>query len=437
MSNKKYQEVKFSGVSWIGMIPSHWSRTKLKYSDKVVMGQSPKSEDCNQEAVGNPFLQGNAQFGILHPEPNTWCEVPNKLARVNDVLLSVRAPVGAVNIADQITGIGRGLCAIQEINTSYKLLYYYLQIAREELISKGTGSTFTAVSVDDVENLPLLSIPKLEQKAIVSFLDSKTAKIDKLIQLKERKIELLKEQRTALINQVVTKGLDPNVEMKDSGVEWIGEIPRNWEIKKLKYWVDFSNGYAFKSEEYQDEGIPVIRIGDVKELVDAENSKRISSKYIDLLPEFCIKKGDILIALTGATIGKVGVYDSNKPALLNQRVGNIQTSNPSEQIFLYFLLNTIAFKRFVQLESDGGAQGNIGTSDIGEFLAPFPPIEQIEEIGTILKGRLHQNNLSILTEERKIQLLKEYRQSLISEVVTGKIRVTEEDLSNQPQSQAS
>ena len=116
---KRYQEYKDSGIEWIGQVPTHWNHKRLKYLDQTIMGQSPESADCNKDRTGMPFLQGNADFFRLNPIPSVWCEHPNKLAEKDDILLSVRAPVGAVNIADQTYGIGRGLCAIRPKH-SYK-----------------------------------------------------------------------------------------------------------------------------------------------------------------------------------------------------------------------------------------------------------------------------------------------------------------------------
>jgi type I restriction enzyme S subunit len=178
---KPYPAYKNSGVEWIGEIPKAWEVKRLKYLDKCVMGQSPASDDCNETGLGIPFLQGNADFEELHPFPSVWCEHPNKLAESGDILLSVRAPVGAVNIADRVYGIGRGLCAIRTKQSHKSYLYFRTLCILEELNSIATGSTYTAVSVEQVSNVLLPHPPFDEQKTIAEYLDCKTAQIDELL----------------------------------------------------------------------------------------------------------------------------------------------------------------------------------------------------------------------------------------------------------------
>ncbi|MFH1963172.1 MAG: restriction endonuclease subunit S, partial [bacterium] len=204
-----YPKYKDSGVEWLGEIPEEWEVKRLKNCDLVIMGQSPNSEDYNTTLVGLPFLQGNADFTEFHPTPRIWCDTANKLAEEGNILLSVRAPIGAVNIADQKYGIGRGLCAIQAMNTFQKYLYYVALCLHDELNSIGTGSTYTAVSVDEIKNVVIPQPPFYKQQAIANFLDQKTAKIDELIKKNKKLVELLKEKRQAIISHAATKGLDP------------------------------------------------------------------------------------------------------------------------------------------------------------------------------------------------------------------------------------
>lgn len=201
-------KMKDSGIDWLEKIPEHWGTTKIKYSDDVLMGQSPSSDDYNDEQVGLPFLQGNADFTELYPKPRIWCETANKETQENDILLSVRAPVGAVNISDRKYGIGRGLCAIRSKETFFKLLYYFSIALNEELNSIGTGSTYTAISVDDVNNTSIPRIEPSEQQAIADYLDKQTARIGTSIQKAKKQIELLKEYRTVLISEAVTGKID-------------------------------------------------------------------------------------------------------------------------------------------------------------------------------------------------------------------------------------
>ena len=216
-----YPRYKPSGVNSLGDVPEHWRTRRLKYSAVLTMGQSPLSDAVQADPVGVPFLQGCAEFGPEYPVPVQYCHNPPKIAPAYAMLLSVRAPVGSLNVADQDYGIGRGLCAIQpgaEWHDRYA--YWQLHVLRDELRMVATGSTYDAVSVGDVANLIWLLPTATEQYAIATFLDRETAKIDALIGKNEtaqisaatgiarREIELLQEYRTRLISDAVTGKLD-------------------------------------------------------------------------------------------------------------------------------------------------------------------------------------------------------------------------------------
>jgi hypothetical protein len=205
-----YPQYKRSGVPWLAEIPRHWEDKKLKFVAAINMGQSPSSKDYNHEGNGPPFLQGNAEFGAKHPTPTLYCHTANKRAAPGDLLLSVRAPVGALNVADQSYGIGRGLCAITPNDNALDKDYawYLLQITRTELDTLATGSTYEAVSVDEVRNMLCLTPPLSEQRAIATYLDHETARLDTLAAKVQEVIERLSEYRTALIAAVVTGKMD-------------------------------------------------------------------------------------------------------------------------------------------------------------------------------------------------------------------------------------
>ena len=202
--------LKPSGVEWLGDVPAHWEVRRLKHSVTLVMGQSPPGSDCSDEPIGLPFLQGCAEFGERHPNPVQFCRAPQKISPIGAILLSVRAPVGRLNIANQVYGIGRGLCAIlphKEVLQT-KFAHYQLEILEHGLRLVSTGSTYDAVSVDGVGNQPMIVPPLAEQTAIVKYLDKATTDIDAAIARARRHVELLREYRTRLIADVVTGKLD-------------------------------------------------------------------------------------------------------------------------------------------------------------------------------------------------------------------------------------
>ncbi|MFY9137017.1 restriction endonuclease subunit S [Zwartia sp.] len=195
--------MKDSGVEWIGKTPTHWNVRRLKEVVDVHMGQSPSSSDYTEEGLGFPFLQGNADFGNYSPTPRVWCSEVKKVCLKNDVLLSVRAPVGAVNVASASYGIGRGLCAIRS-KSNYQYWYYFLSSMSSYLNSIATGSTYVAVSIEDVRNSMACVPPAHEQAKITSYLNERTERIDRIVTAINYQLKKLKDLRKALINDVVT-----------------------------------------------------------------------------------------------------------------------------------------------------------------------------------------------------------------------------------------
>lgn len=203
---KPYPKYRNSGVEWIGEIPEGWEVRKNKYLNNIKMGQSPDSAFENKDGDGIPFLQGNAEFGEMSPKNIYWCTQPKKVCDKKDILLSVRAPIGEINIADRIYCIGRGLSAITAILQDQ--IYHLLHTCKSEFQSRGLGSTFTAINNREAGNIIFPLPPLPEQKAIAEYLDNETAKIDSLIGKIEKQIELLNEYKQSLITNAVTGKID-------------------------------------------------------------------------------------------------------------------------------------------------------------------------------------------------------------------------------------
>ena len=419
-------------MEWIDEIPEHWSISKLKYSDQVIMGQSPSSDDYSDRDFGTlPFLQGNADFKDLYPIPRIWCDTANKIADRGDILLSVRAPIGAVNISDQEYGIGRGLCAIRSIKSNPKYLYYLTISLNEELNSIGTGSTYTAVSVNDIKNVFIPIIQCDEQNIIANFLDHKTHLIDTLIEKKQKQIELLKEQRTSIINQAVTKGLNPNVKMKDSGIEWLGEKPAHWEVIKLKWAVSkIGSGITPRggSEVYVDSGIPLLRSQNIHfDGLKLQDVAYITEETHHEMSNSEVKKRDVLINITGASIGRCTYVPQNlRIANVNQHVCILRPKKNILSKYLNYYLSSHKGQFQVFLSQTGTSREGLNFTQLGNFIFILPKVSEQNEIINFIEtkdGKIFESIGEILSQ---INLLKEYRTTLISEIVTGKIDVRDE-----------
>ena len=397
------------------------------------MGQSPPSEEYNSDQIGTPFLQGNAEFGMHHPTPKIYCPTAKKHASLGDILVSVRAPVGAINVADQEYAIGRGLCAICPRTNQLECHYakYLLEVVRIELHVVATGSTYEAVAVDDVSNLICVVPPLSEQTQIANFLDRKTGQIDELIRIKERRIELLHEQRTALINQAVTKGLDPNVEMKPSGVEWIGEMPAHWEVKRLKYVAEILPSNVDK-HIYPDEiQVRLCNYTDVyyNDYITVDTVLEKGSCNEREFAKFVLRKGDVIITKDSETPDDIGVPTFVKDDLDDVVCGyHLTMIKPlaCRGEFIFRFIQSDRTRKYFELESNGITRYGLGKPSIENLLLPIPTGAEQQQIANFLDRKTERIDDLITSEHRKIQLLQEYRQSLISEAVTGKIDVRNE-----------
>ncbi len=397
------------------------------------MGQSPNSEDYTYDVDATPFLQGNADFTDRFPTPHVYCGTAKKIAPSGALLISVRAPVGAMNEADRMYGIGRGLCAIvpSKPNLEKRYAWYVLQVTREELDTMATGSTYDAVSVEEVGSMTITLPPLVDQHAITAFLDRETTHIDTLIAKKERQIELLQEKRAALISHVVTKGLDPNVKMKDSGIEWLGEIPKHWEIAKLGYHgsVKARLGWkGLKAEEYVDEGYTFLATPNIKQKdIDFTNVNYITEERYVESPEIMLREGDVLIAKDGSTLGITNVVRGlPAPTTVNSSIAVVRPKVCFHPIFLYYVLSCQYTQNVIQKLKDGQGVPHLFQDDIRKFYIWLPPMEEQLTIATHIDRKAKDLDLLIDKVKKSIEWLHEYRTALISAAVTGKIDVRKE-----------
>jgi type I restriction enzyme S subunit len=429
---KKYSEYKETGIEWLSQIPKHWEVKKLKYETIIQMGQSPSSSDCNQDGIGTEFLQGNAEFGSKYPSAKNYCINAKKVSSVNDLLFSVRAPVGAINISNKEYAIGRGLCAI---SCKTKLLLSYIthaiSIPKNKLLSIMTGSTFEAVSLEQVKNSELPLPPLYEQEEIAKFLDDKVSKIDELSEKVRKQIELLGEKRTSLINEAVTKGLNKDVELKETGIEWLPQIPKHWNKTKIKY-TTYVKGrigwHGLKSSDFKEKGSFLVTGTDFKNgIVDWNSCYHVDKEKYDIDPFIQLKENDLLITKDG-TIGKIAIV-KNMPYEATLNSGIFVTRCLKESIyktrFMYWILNSKIFSSFIDINSDGTTIIHLYQNVFINFSYPLPPLSEQKEIAEFLD--IETAKIDKLKEKltKELDLLKEYKTSLITSAVTGQIDVRE------------
>ena len=428
----KYESYRDSGVQWVGAIPSSWSVRRGKWLFKK-MDRPVRVEDeivtCFRDGVVT--LRANRRTEGF---TNALKEHGYQGIRKGDLVIhAMDAFAGAVGVSDsegKSTPVYSACVPrIEGTVDPHFYAYYMRHIALSGLLvamAKGIRERSTDFRFNDFADLALAAPSVEEQTAIVAFLDGKCAKIDEAVRIKEAQIKLLAERRQILIQQAVTRGLNPDAPMKDSRIDWIGQIPAHWEVSKLKYVLDTWTGYAFSSGAFASEGVPVIRIGDLIALgnVTTEKAVCLPETYMSFDTQFGVRQGDILMAMTGGTIGKVSVYASDKPALLNQRVCAFRSKGKLPLQLALYWMQTRTWEQHILLNSEGGAQPNISDKATIEMPIVFPPRNsEIQDVVNFIQIATGKIDKAISTKKDQIAALNEYKTSLINAAVTGKIKV--------------
>ena len=436
-----YSSYKDSGVEWIGNIPSDWGNTKLKYVSQLFTGNSLndeqkklyESENLNDipyvssKDIDVDFRTVNYDNGLRIPRDNN----PLKISPTGSFLLCVEGG----SSGRKMVFLDRDVCFVNKLCSFYssqntKFQYYFVQSSNfQDKFKLSLTGLIGGVSISTLKNFELPLPPLSEQTQIVSFLDTKTKKIDELIEKTEQKIELLKEKRTSLINHCVTKGLNPNVEMKDSGVEWIGEIPINWIRKKLGYIVNLQGriGYkGYKKTDFVNEGDGCLVIGgkhlDSSQKLDLTNSDFLNwDKYYES-PEIMVRKGDLIISQRG-TLGKVVFIDKDYGRMTINPSLVLVNQIKENTLFLWYYLQSNLILTQIDLIGSVTTIPMLSQVEISSFQILIPPKEEQTQIVEYLDEQTQKIDSTIEKETQRTELLKEYRQSLISEVVTGKVDV--------------
>ncbi len=431
------EQMKSSGIDWIGDIPESWSIKRIKYCTDIIMGQSPDSNLIKEDNGIYPFMQGNAEFTNLYPKPSLYCDFPNKVSRVGDILMSVRAPVGELNISDREYGIGRGLCSIRPAYFNTKYFWYFMLKSKGDFSVFSNGSTFEAITTENLLNFPCVVPGIQEQQAIADFLDKECAQIDSIAADLEKQIALLQQYKKSLITETVTKGLDKSVPMKDSGVEWFGEIPVGWELSRIKYLTDNHHPYPIgdgdhgmiKADDYLTEGIPYIRVLNLTwgSGLNLENLVFISKEMNTLIKNSELKPNDILIAKTGATIGKTAIVPDSLPVSnTTSHVGKITLANVHDAKYFYYVMtSSIVQKQIQDISAMQSTRPELGIEGLKNLILTVPPFDIQQYIARFLDDHCAKIDRVLHEKGKQLSVIKQHKKSLIYEYVTGKKRVKE------------
>lgn len=426
ISFPRYEHYKDSGIDWIGEIPAHWEIKKLKYLAEINPIHKPRAEFQDQKVIFLPMEKVSEIGKKDYSEFKVYQEVINGYTSFQryDVLLAKITPCfengKSAYLDDMPTEYGFGSTEFHVIRAktaTEKYLFYlvtsgYFRKDAEAFMVGSAGQK--RVTTEYLKNHKFFIPPPSEQTAIAQFLDHKTAQIDRAIAIKEAQIKLLNERKQIMIQEAVTKGLDPSVPMKDSGIEWIGEIPAHWEVNKLKYQTSLISDRLMANES------------DLK-FIGMENIESWSGKYLPKNEDIAeglagyFQKGDLLFGKLRPYLAKV--YLATEEGLCSTEFNIYRCEANSSARYYQYLFLSYKFIDLISSSTYGARMPRASSSFIGEQYLPVPAYDEQQQIVTILDEYCNKIAKGIHLFKTQIQTLKEYKTTLINEAVTGKIKI--------------
>lgn len=430
----RYPEYKDSGVPWLGEIPSHWQISRLK--NEITFNDETLSDttDLDYEILYVDISSVSLVEGITKKEPMTFETSPSRARRIaksGDVIVStVRTylkAIAQVEDAEDNLIVSTGFAVLRpKANVLPKFLGYWVQSEGMvgAIVANSVGVSYPAINASDLVRLPIVNLPFEEQAQIANFLDHELGKIDALIDKQQLLLDKLAEQRSAVITQAVTKGLNPNADMKDSGVAWLGNTPYNWEVKKIRYLIDkiyTGSTPPTANSEYYDEGDwNWFNPADFKKSLFLSDSKKklnslaITENKVDLIP-----KNSVLIIGIGATLGKVALAEVD--CSTNQQINSLIINKANSPKFITYALSVQ--REIMSLISNSATLAIMNQEKTKSIILAVPPLAEQNNIVKHLDQETQKIDQMTETVNRTIERLKEYRSTLITQAVTGKIKV--------------
>ena len=439
---KPYPAMKNSGVPWLGEVPEHWEVRRLKQAfTRIVGGSTPSSAESSfwdgdvvwatpADVSKNSRLRDSLRR--ITRDGLRLCS--SELVPAGSLVVTSRAPVGNVAIAETELCTNQGCKALVATPAVVHSVfgYHVLTMLKDELRSLGSGTTFTEVSTSRIGTVSMPVPPLPEQAAIVRFLDHADRRIRRYIRAKQKLIKLLEEQKQATIHRAVTRGLDPNVRLKPSGVEWLGDVPEHWEVRRLKTLVSrVTSGSRGWSDYAAEAGALFIRIGNLTRAsidLDLGNVVRLHlpQQVLGEAARTRVLQDDILLSIT-AFIGSVAIVPAGmEEAYVSQHVACCRprpgVSNP--RWIAYVLLSSVG-QTHGQLSMYGGTKQGLSLDDVKNYVVLLPRAGEQDRLVDWIERTSANLDAGIISTKREIDLLCEYRTRLIADVVTGKLDVRE------------
>ncbi|MBZ7946282.1 restriction endonuclease subunit S [Campylobacter sp. RM10541] len=435
------KNLKNSGIEWLGEIPEHWEVVKIKYFANLYNGDSIKDSDKGKYCIADndtiPYI-ATKDIDIIFNSINYYngmfikrTDANFKKAYKECILLCIEGANAGKKIAilNQEVCFVNKLCCVKNKSTELnsKFLFYFFQgIFFQNIFFSNIKGLIGGVTPEQIGNFLFLLPPLKEQVQIANFLDEKCEKIQNFIEKKEKLLSLLQEQKQALINETITKGLDKNVKLKNSGIEWLGEIPEHWEMVRLANFGIFLKGNGISRQDLIEDGEPAIHYGDIYtkyEISTTALKSRISTETAQNITS--IHNGDILFAGSGETkedIGKNIVYLGKEKAFAGGDV-IIFRQKKNNALFLSYALNTKYVKSLKGIDSKGEIIVHIYASNLKDIKIPIPPLKEQEQIANFLDEKCEKIDSLITKIKKQIELIKEYKTTLINEAVCGRMNL--------------
>ena len=444
---RKYDSYKDSGVEWIGEIPSHWEKSRLCYLGEFTSSGIDKKINQEESLVKiinftdiyknkNHILDNNIDYMVVSAPEN---KIKQNLVKKGDLIFLPSSETyedlglsALVNEELENTSFSYHVINFRispDMNHEFKKYLTNNNFVLNQFAREGQGTTRKIIGRNVFRNIKVAIPPIEEQTAIANYLDQKTTQVDDLIAKKERLIQLLEEERTAIINQAVTKGIFPNVPMKDSGIEWLGEIPAHWELWKISHaFKRIGSGTTPESGNplYHENGtINWLNTGDLNDGEVVSCNKKITEQaMIDYTSLKLFPAGSLVMAMYGATIGKTGIIKFDTTT--NQACCVFCEGDIIDLKFLQYWF--LAKKENIINLAIGGGQPNISQNILKDIRVSCPSLSEQFSIVQYLEIRTKELDLIVAKAYQEIELLKEYKTALISDVVTGKVDVRNEKL---------
>ncbi len=408
--------MKDSGIPWIGQIPEDWEVAKYKFFATSGMGETILGGNLVEDGIPvYSATQNNTVFGYVKSSSL-------KLNK-NDFVIPARGnSIGCVTIVKDNEATATQTTIYSKLNDkiNYKFLYYCC-VGLKDVWFYFEDTAIPQITVNQVQNNKVPLPPKEIQQKIVEILDKKCGQIDELVRIEENEIEKLKEYKTSLITKVVTKGLDPNAKMKDSGIPWIGQIPEDWKIGRLKFYAQIKTGSTPPTniKQYFDENINWFTPSDFKNMYLNNSERKIASSF---LTDFNITlfplKTTLLVGI-GATCGKIALI--NNEGYCNQQITAIVASNNIDRKFMFYEMSAI--QKYLKENALYTTLPILNNEYIKNINIIIADIEIQQQIVDYLDKRCEEIDNLIKIKQEKIEKLKEYKKSLIYQYVTGKKEV--------------